>query len=199
MNGPLTACPFCDALSRTRYPAPGERIRCPNCNEVLRTGKRTAIDSLLALNLTVPVLMIVGLSAPFLALSGGGAHSSASVIDAARAIATSDTWPLALVVGAMIIALPLLRATALLYVLIPIRLGRPAARHAAAAFRFAIELRPWAMAEIFVIGVAVALVKISGLASVSLGPGFWSFVLLAVVVLMEDMQLCERSIWDRIA
>ena len=58
--------------------------------------------------------------------------------------------------------------------------------------------RPWSMAEIFVIGVAVALVKVSGLASVTLGPAFWSFVLLGVVALMEDAVLCRRSVWDLI-
>lgn len=194
----LTACHVCDALCHDRQPGPGERIRCPRCNTVLRTGRHAAIDRLLALALAVPPLMAIGLAASFLSLSGGGTLSEASVLDAAAAVATAETWPLALAVGALIFALPTLRALALAYVLLPVRLGHPPARHAARAFRFAIELRPWSMAEIFVIGVAVALVKITGLASVTLGPAFWSFILLAVVALMEDAALCQRSIWDLI-
>lgn len=194
----LMACPTCDALLASRAPAVGERVRCPRCRAILRTGRRAAIEHLLALSIAVPPLMMIGLFASFLSLSGNGAHHEASVLDAALALGSNRTWPLAIMVGAMIIALPLLRSAALCYVLLPLRLGRPAARHARRAFRLAIELRPWAMAEIFLIGVAVALVKVTGLASVHLGPAFWSFVLLAVIALMEDAALCQRSIWDRI-
>ncbi|MEM7507027.1 MAG: paraquat-inducible protein A [Pseudomonadota bacterium] len=192
----LTACHICDALCHDRQPGPGERIRCPRCNTVLRTGRHAAIDRLLALALAVPPLMAIGLAASFLSLSGGGAMNEASVLDAASAVATADTWPLAFAVGALIIALPALRAVALTYVLLPLRLGHAPARHARMAFRMAVDLRPWSMAEIFVIGVAVALVKVTGMASVTLGPAFWSFVLLAMVALMEDAVLCQRSIWD---
>lgn len=195
----LTACPVCDTLVRDRRPEPGERVRCPRCRTVLRHGRTAAIDRLLALSLAVPPLMAIGLTASFLSLDGGGAHSEASVIDAARAMGTAEIWPFAFAVGALFIALPILRAAALCYVLLPVRLGRPPARHASAAFRLALELRPWAMAEVFLIGVAVALVKVAGMASVTLGPAFWSFAALAVVALVEDAALCRRSVWDLIA
>lgn len=200
-NGPvagLTACGTCDALWRDEAPAPGQRVRCPRCHTILRTTRPAALDRVLAFALATPPLMAIALTASFLSLSGGGARQEASVIDAAAAVADADTWPLALAVGALIIALPVMRALALAYVLLPLRLGRPAARHAARAFRLAISLRPWSMAEIFLIGVAVALVKVAGLASVSMGPAFWSFVALAALALMEDAALCQRSVWDRI-
>lgn len=194
----LTACRVCDAIWRARTPAAGERVRCGRCGAVMRTGRRAATDRLLALALAAPPLMLVGLSAPFLALSGGGAARDASVLDAARAVATDATWPLAFAVGALIAALPLTRAAALIYALAPLRLGRGRAPGAARAFHLAIALRPWAMAEIFLIGVAVALVKIAGLASVTLGPAFWAFALLAALALAEDAALCERSVWDEL-
>jgi paraquat-inducible protein A len=156
------------------------------------------MSQLLALALSVPPLMAVGLTAAFLSLGGGGIGYSASVIQAAGAVATPGTWPLALVVGVLVRGLPVCRAVALAYVLVPLQLGRPPAAHAAAAFRLAVALRPWSMAEIFLIGVAVAMVKLTGLASVSLGPAFWSFALLAVIALSEDAILCERSLWDQI-
>ncbi len=197
LNG-LTACGTCDALWRDEAPGPGQRARCPRCHTVLRTTRPAAMDRVLAFALATPPLMAIALTASFLTLSGGGARQEASVIDAAAAVADADTWPLALAVGALIIALPVLRALALAYVLLPIRLrGRPA-RQAARAFRLAVVLRPWAMAEIFLIGVAVALVKVTGLASVAMGPAFWSFVALAALALMEDAALCERSVWDQI-
>jgi len=74
-------------------------------------------------------------------------------------------------------------------------LGWYAARHAVTAFRWAETLRPWAMAEIFVIGVSVALVKIAGLASVHLGIAFWALLLLVLVNLLNDTFMCRLTIW----
>ncbi|WP_170317746.1 paraquat-inducible protein A [Paroceanicella profunda] len=194
----LTACHICDALCRDERPAPGQRVRCPRCGTPLRTWRNRAIDQLLAISLAVLVLMGTALTLPFLGLEGGGLAQEATVIDAAEAIGSGRAWPLGIAVGGLIFAVPLLRALALCYVLLPLREGHPPRRHARGAFRLAIELRPWSMAEIFVIGVAVALVKISGLASVTLGPAFWIFVLLAVLVTLEDISMCRRSIWSLI-
>ena len=78
----------------------------------------------------------------------------------------------------------------------PLRLGRPPARGAATAFRVAAHLRPWAMAEVFLIGVVVALVKIGGMATVDLGPAFWAMAGLVVLVVYEGTALDEWSIWQ---
>lgn len=51
------------------------------------------------------------------------------------------------------------------------------------------------MAEIFIIGVAVALVKVSGLARVGLGPAFWAFAALLVVTILTDSSICRLTVW----
>ena len=96
----------------------------------------------------------------------------------------------------LIIVLPVLRACALAYTLLPLRLGRAPAPGAEAAFRLAAHLRPWAMAEVFLIGVVVALVKIGGMATVDLGPAFWAMAGLVVLVVYEGTALDEWSIWQ---
>ena len=79
--------------------------------------------------------------------------------------------------------------------LAPMALGHHPARYAVAAFRLAQGLKPWAMAEIFIIGVSVALVKVAGLATISLGPAFWAFVTLVIVTTLKDSLMCELTIW----
>ena len=97
---------------------------------------------------------------------------------------------------AFIVGLPALRAVLLVYVLLPMRgEGRPAPQ-AGAAFRLSELLRPWSMAEIFVIGTSVALVKVAGLATVSLGPAFWAFCALIIVGAASDVFTCAATIWD---
>ena len=45
------------------------------------------------------------------------------------------------------------------------------------------------------IGVSVALVKVAGLATISLGPAFWAFVALVIVTTLKDSLMCELTIW----
>lgn len=193
----LIACHSCDALL-TEPPRGAERTRCPRCHSVLTTERRGAIDGVLASAVSTIVLLMAAIFLPFITIDVAGRHRDAAVADAIHA-AGAEAWLLAIAVGAMIVALPLIRALSLLWVLTPIRLGYAPLRFAKEAFRLAIELRPWSMMEIFIIGAAVALVKIAGLALVGLGAAFWLFVALAAVTLYEDVSLCRRTVWRLLA
>jgi paraquat-inducible protein A len=51
------------------------------------------------------------------------------------------------------------------------------------------------MAEVFIVGVAVALVKIGGMATVSLGPAFWELSIIVLIVALEIGSLSEKTVW----
>ena len=103
---------------------------------------------------------------------------------------------LSLATAALIILFPLFRVLLTLYVLVPVVLDRPPARHAIRAFRLSEAMRPWSMAEIFAIGCAVALVKVADLAHVGFGPAFWMFGILVVLVIAQDSFMCKWSVWN---
>ena len=166
----------------------GDGPVCARCNQQL--GSFHVIGAAIA---TI-ALLGAALALAFISLRAGGLAKDAGLIDAMEA-AGGAAWPLTLAVGAAIAAIPMLRAGALLYVLTPIRFGFEPLRGARAAFRLALELRPWSMVEIFIIGVVVALVKVADLASVHLGSAFWIFVGLACVAFYEDAALCRRAVW----
>ena len=73
--------------------------------------------------------------------------------------------------------------------------GKPF-RSAGTAFRWSEDLKPWSMAEIFILGCAVALVKVTELAQVVFGPAFWLFVVLVIVTVFQDGLLNRWSIWQ---
>ena len=154
------------------------------------------MDRTLAAAVASLILMVGALFFPFLELSTFGLSRKASVLDAALAFSSGLMVPLAIAVGLLIVVIPLIRATALAYVILPLRLGRPPAPGATEAFRLAAHLKPWSMAEIFIIGVVVALVKVAGIASITLGPAFWALAFLVVLVIVEGTSLCERSLWQ---
>lgn len=191
----LIACPRCDALYRVREPATGQRATCQRCHMVLIAPRRNAMFRILALSVTVLILMVAAVFLPFLSISVGGFSNRSSVLDAALAFSGGPMTLLALAVAALIVMIPLTRVGLVIYVLGPPALGYVPLRGAASAFRLAEALKPWSMAEIFVLGVAVALVKVSDLAQVHYGPAFWMFAVLVVILVFQDMLMCRWSIW----
>ncbi|RJL03366.1 paraquat-inducible protein A [Paracoccus aestuarii] len=194
----LIACPLCDALHLEEAMEPGETARCIRCATVLAKPRQGAFAQLIALSFTSMVLLVGAIFFPFLEVSTMGFGNASSLFDVALAFADGVLLPLVIAVLAMIVGLPIARSFLLLYTLVPLAQGRPPHRHAARAFRWSEILRPWSMAEIFVIGTAVALVKVAGLASVHLGPAFWAFCALIFVNLASRAFMCQTSIWDAI-
>lgn len=194
----LMACPRCDALHAEDELELGETLCCIRCGGVLAKPRGGAFVQLIALSFTTVVLMMGAIFFPFLEISRMGFGNATSLFGVALAFADGVLLPLVLAVMAMIVGLPVLRAFLLVYTLSPLAQGQAPYRHAALAFRWSELLRPWSMAEIFVIGTAVALVKVAGLASVHLGPAFWAFCALILVNLASRGFMCQTTIWDAI-
>ena len=194
----LLACPVCDLLHRALPVPEGGRLRCRRCGTTLIANAPLAVDRALAAAVASALLIIAAVLFPFLELNALGMESRASVLDAARAYSSGLMVPLAILTGMLIVATPILRALAVTYALLPLRFGRPAPPGARAAFRLATRLKPWAMAEIFIIGVVVALVKVGDLADITLGPAFWALAFLVLVVVFEGVNASDSAIWPKL-
>lgn len=192
----LMACPRCDALHVEDELAEGETARCIRCGKVLGRPRAGAFTQIVALSVTSLVLMIAAIFFPFLEISRMGFGNATSLFGVALAFSQGWLMPLTVAMLGFVVGLPALRALLLVYVLWPMRGEGPPARHAGEAFRLSELLRPWSMAEIFVIGTSVALVKVAGLATVSLGPAFWAFCGLIVVGAASNVFTCSATIWD---
>ncbi|HRO13999.1 MAG TPA: paraquat-inducible protein A [Paracoccus sp. (in: a-proteobacteria)] len=192
----LIACPRCDALHVEEEQQPGETARCIRCHTVLARPREGAFTQIVALSFASMVLMVAAVFFPFLEISRMGIGNATSLFGVALAFSQGWLMPLTVAVLAFIVGLPVLRAGLLIYVLLPLRGGGRPRPLAAEAFRLSELLRPWSMAEIFVIGTSIALVKVAGLASVNLGPAFWAFCALILVGAASNVFTCATTIWD---
>ncbi|RWR32216.1 paraquat-inducible protein A [Sinirhodobacter populi] len=204
MNAPLppiedlVACPHCDALHHLPSLGENERAFCARCGSLMVAPRARSFLQVLSLAFSAMILMAAAVFFPFLSISSHGFGHASSVFEVAMAF--SDSWyaPLSLAVLMVIVALPALRFAGLIYTLWPLANGHPPWRHAAFVFRMVEESQPWSMAEIFVIGTAVALVKIGGLASISFGPAFWAFCCLIIVNVLKNAYMSKSAIWEAI-
>lgn len=194
-GAPMLACPVCDTL-HAEPEVPDDHVAlCRRCGHTLAAPRENAMIRVLALALTSSILMIAAVFFPFIDLSAGGLENHTSVLDAVLAFSTGLMIPLSVAVALSIVLIPLARLLAIIYTLWPLARGDRPYPLAREAFRLSERLRPWSMAEIFVVGVAVALVKVAGLASLSLGPAFWAFVALVLVTVLQDNTMCRYTIW----
>lgn len=192
----LIVCPQCDAAYQIDRPQHGERAVCMRCHTVLIAPRRKAGLQIIAVSVAIVILIVAASVFPFLSIQAAGAQNAVSILDAALAFSGGPLIALALCTAALIMVIPLMRVLLVLYVLIPVVADRPPARHAMQAFRLSEALRPWSMAEIFALGCAVALIKVADLADIHMGPAFYMFAALVVLVVVQDSFMCRWTVWN---
>ena len=93
------------------------------------------------------------------------------------------------------ILLPALEIACLLYLLIPLWLGR-LAPNTPLIFRLVLAIHPWSMMEIFLLGVLVTLVKLNDFATIIPGVSLWSFCALIVFFTAASSAFSTRDFWE---
>lgn len=192
------ACPKCDTLYRVDDDVATRDTRCIRCGHRLTYGRTGAIVRVVGLALTSAILMALAMFLPFLNLSTGGRTVSASLVEVVAGFADSSMVPLAFAVLGFILVLPFTRFLLLIFALGPVALARRAYPGAATALRWAFWLKPWAMAEIFMVGVAVALVKLAGLASIGTGAAFWVLAAVVLISAYQETFMCRHTLWTEL-
>jgi len=191
----LFACASCDWLHYRQLIDKGTRATCSRCGHELYSRKPFSIDRTLAAALAGLVFLVLSLCLPFLGLSRGGISSDISVLDAVGALWNSDMRWLGLFSLAFIVLLPLTRLCLLIWVMVRLRFRIGVTQSMRLAMRWAERLEPWAMAEIFMVGVVVSLVKISDVAALTVGPAFWSLLGLIFTTSLISIFSCKDSVW----
>ncbi len=197
-GGDLAACPSCDLLHRVPDLAVGEKAICARCGSLVAARRPQVFERLFAVALANMVLMGAALWFPFVTMSRSGIGREIRILDAPFALAEGPTAFIALTVMANIALIPFLRSLTVAYVAAPVVFGFAPPARSAEALRLWSFLRPWSMAEIFMLGVAVSAIKLGSMARVSLGPGFWAFAALLPTLAFENMIFHSPSIWREI-
>jgi paraquat-inducible protein A len=192
----LIVCPKCDAVYAVTQPGKGERAVCKRCHTVLIAPRYRAGMQIISVSVAVVILIVAAAVFPFMSIEAGGMHNQVSLLDAAWAFHGGPLVFVSFVMVALILFIPMMRMLLVIYVLTPLVFDRKPAPNSATAFRWSETLRPWSMAEIFALGCAVSLVKVSDLAHVHLGPAFWMFAVLVVLVVVQDTFMCRWSVWN---
>ncbi len=161
----LIVCHACDLVLRRDVTDTHPRVRCARCHAELYRTNSASIDAALALAVTAAALLVLSNLYPLVALQLNGATRQTTLLGAALGLYQQGYGAIGALVLLTTLLIPLFQIGSLLYVLVPLRMRRRAARQNE-LFRTLTRLRPWAMPEVFMLGALVALVKLSALAQV---------------------------------
>jgi len=193
----VVVCHECDLVHRRIPVIRGHKAGCRRCGATLYSTASRSFDRPLALALSGLILFAVANLCPFLTFEMQGRAQTNNLISGAIEFWQAGFGELALLVFLASIGLPLISLILIVYVLIPSSF-RTVPWKAALATRLFVLLRPWAMMEVYLLGVLVAIVKLMDFAEITLEPGFYAFVVLIVTVTAANATLHPETLWQLI-
>ncbi|MEM8942486.1 MAG: paraquat-inducible protein A [Pseudomonadota bacterium] len=164
---------------------------------MLFANKSQSVEQAIALLMASFVLFALAVTYPFLSLNASGLSNQISVVDATRVLWESGYPLLAITCSLLILLFPLIQIALAFAVGLGILATGPVSQ---VQLRMNVWLRkvtPWAMADIFLLGVVVSLVKIGALAEIHVGIAFWSLAALIVTLAIGANAMCADTIWAR--
>jgi paraquat-inducible protein A len=191
----LVECHECGQRYAFPVLAAGTHAICRRCGNGLLRRPVNSLERALALAIGGLVLMVIANVLPFMSLKIQGRLQQADLITGSLALFEQGIWPLAIVVALTTIVTPLIKLGGVAYVLGGLHLARPP-RHLPAVFRWLERLRPWAMIEVYLLGVFVAYVKLVDMASIEIGIAFWALCALMLVMVAVDLVLGDEVVWE---
>lgn len=192
----ILACHDCDLLTRLTD-QPGAVLLCPRCGAVLHRHKADSIDRPLALALCGFVLFAMALGNPFLAMKSGGFVQESTLLTGIIELWKQRLYGLGALVLATCVVIPMFQLAGLTYILVPLKL-RFVAPGSIRIFRAIRHLGSWAMMEVFLIGILVALVKLAKMATIVPGVAVFALVFLTIVTIAAMTSLDPPQIWERL-
>lgn len=195
----VVACDTCGLVQRVEPLAHNVVAQCARCESFLvATRDEGRLHLAAALALAALLLYIPAMVYPILHMSAYGAYSESTVWDGTRGLLENNEWFVGIVVLVASIVVPVLKIAGLFFLVIAakFRLGRRL-RGQTRLYKVIDIIGPWAMLDVFLLAILVALVKLNDLASVLPGPGLAPFAGMVVLTMLASAAFDPKLLWDR--
>jgi paraquat-inducible protein A len=195
LNSPaeeMVACETCGAVLRLDTSLADGGYRCPRCGSVLRRYRPNGRAQTAALALAALVLYIPANMYPMLTMQAIGRQTENTVWDGVVSLYHDGMWFVATIVFCASIIVPVLKILGLFFLALG---GRRWPREAVRIYKIIRWLGPWAMLDVFLLAVAVALVKFGAFGTIIPGPGITAFAMVVVLTILASSCFDPRSLW----
>jgi paraquat-inducible protein A len=194
----ITACPDCDLLQCVPSLPAGTTALCPRCGHEIAACKTDSRNRTLAFAVAAAIVLIIANTTPLLGLSAVGRHTNTTILGGVLKMWQEGQEITAMLVAFCTVVAPALHISVMLTVLIAVKKS-PAPSWVGALLRVSEFSKPWAMVEVMMLGILVALVKIADLATVIPGIGMFAVFTLIVLIAAMTVNFDPREVWKRVS
>ncbi len=189
-------CPTCGLRQKVEPLPPNRTAECARCGSFLAAGARGSLQATAAFALAALVLYVPANIYPIMRMHFYGAYSESTVWDGVVSLAQHNQWLVAAIVFVASIAIPLVKLAVLLYLVGTTALHRRRwMRERTRVYRFVDAIGPWAMLDVFLLAVLVALVKLGAIATILPGPGLIAFACVVVFTMLASASFDPKLLW----
>jgi paraquat-inducible protein A len=199
--GPLeeevVCCATCGLAQRVELLRPHQAAACVRCGSIIGERKSASLIPTAALSLAALVLYVPANVFPILRMQRYGLHTESTVWEGVAELARLGYWFIALIVFLASILVPLLKLTGLFFLSATAAVrSRRWRRQRTRLYKFIEAIGPWAMLDVFLLAVLVAVVRLGALATIVPGPGLTAFACVVVLTMLASALFDPRLIWE---
>lgn len=194
-NMHIIACLGCGYINQCTKIFPGETSLCGCCDKVLKSLKPNWESRVAALLLTSIILFMASNLFEFLSIEVSYRVHSSNLLSGVFALFNAQQPLLALLVLVTIFIFPLFELLALSYIFVCKFLDKkpPGLR---LSLIFLEDSKIWNMLDIFMVGVLITAVKLGESATLTPEIGLLSFALLIVCLIVINLHIDFRGLWN---
>jgi len=190
-----TGCKDCGVIIDIKTFDSSNQYACPRCGTVFyRPGQ--SFDLLLVMAITSFLFFIPAIFLPIMTLSILGQVHSVTLVEAVWFFVNDGYLVIALIAAGSGVVIPLIILGLIMMIIIPTKMAFPPqrVRH---FFRWYEHLSVWAMGEVYLISIFVAIIKLSGMAELSLDFGLYSFGFFLITFYITIIWFNPDDLWNK--
>ena len=190
-------CKVCGLLQRVEDLQPRMSAECGRCGSLLAKGRANTIARTAAFSLAALILYVPANIYPILRMEYYGVHTENTVWDGCVRLFQDGQWLVATIVFLASIMIPLLKLLGLFYLITTAKLrSTRRQRERTRVYKIIEVIGPWAMLDVFLLAILVALVRLKELATVTPGPGLLAFTAVVVLTILASASFDPKVIWN---
>ena len=191
----VISCPSCALAVEISPPPRATRAHCPRCGSRVYGRKVNSLARTAALSLAALLLYVPANIYPILRMEFYGVYTEATVWDGCVRLFQDGMWFIAVIVFLASILIPLLKLLGLFFLVFTAKSTRWR-RERTRIYQIIDFVGPWAMLDVFLLAVLVAVVKLEQLATVLPGPGIIAFASVVILTILASQSFDPRLIWE---
>lgn len=195
----IVSCDTCGLVQAVEALTPGTAAECIRCGSFVAARRSTwSLEACAAFSLAALILYVPANIYPIMKMHLHGAYSESTVWDGIVMLMHHDQYFVAGIVFLASMVVPLIKLAGLFSLVFTARMGwGRRLRSRTQLYKFIDAIGPWAMLDVFLLAVLVALVKLSTWAKIIPGPGLIAFTAVVVLTMLASAVFDPKLIWER--